>query len=108
MYSSSSGGGSGGGGSGGGAGSSAADRVLRLTPANDVWAFGITVWEIEGLAANGELVKPFNDVPNKDLYDSLSTKKAKLEFKFTCNDKTIETFKDPAEVVMKSCLRVRP
>eukprot|EP00947_MAST-08B_sp_MAST-8B-sp1_P001667 g1667.t1 len=106
IYSSSSGGG--GGDSGGGAGSSAADRVLRLTPANDVWAFGITVWEIEGLAANGVLVKPFNDVPNKDLYDSLSTKKAKLEFKFTCNDKTIDTFKDPAEVVMKSCLRVRP
>eukprot|EP00947_MAST-08B_sp_MAST-8B-sp1_P004171 g4171.t1 len=97
-----------GGGSNGRAGNSAAGRVLQLTPANDVWAFGVTVWEIEGLAANGILVKPFKDVPNEDLYEHLSTKKAKLEFKFRCHDKIVDTFKDPAEVALKSCLRVRP
>eukprot|EP00947_MAST-08B_sp_MAST-8B-sp1_P004804 g4804.t1 len=107
IYSSSGGGSRGSGGSGGGARNSA-NTVLRLTPANDVWAFGVTVWEIEGLAANGKLKEPFEQVPHKDLYDSLSTKKAKLEFEFRCRDKTIDTFKDPAEVALKSCLRVRP
>eukprot|EP00947_MAST-08B_sp_MAST-8B-sp1_P001346 g1346.t1 len=95
--------------SGGSGGSrSSANTVLRLTTANDVWAFGVTLWEIEGLAANGKLNEPFEGVLHKDLYDSLSTKKAKLEFKFRCHDKTIDTFSKPADIATESCLRVRP
>ena len=91
------------GGSSGGGGD-----VLRLTRANDVWAFGVTIWEVEGLAACGELMKPLKGVPTENLYGDLITRKAKLEFKFSSNDKTIDTFKDLAHTAQKGCLRLRP
>eukprot|EP00947_MAST-08B_sp_MAST-8B-sp1_P004481 g4481.t1 len=102
------GGGGGGGGGGNGRGPKV-NQILRLTPANDVWGFGVTLWEIEGLAANGELTEPLGEVSIDTLYKDLVSKKAKLDFKsWTRRDKVIDTFKDPAEVALKSCLRVRP
>ena len=81
---------------------------LRMTPDNDVWSFGVTIWEIECLAATGEQQKPFAETPTKDLRMHLMTKKAKLDFDFSANDRAIDTFKNPAEVAVESCLRVRP
>ena len=108
VYGSSSSSGGGGGGSTPSKYASNQQRVLRLTPANDTWSFGVTMWEIEGLAANGKLNTPLEDVAIQTLHSDLLTKKAKLDFKFECHDATVDTFKTPELVATESCLRVRP
>eukprot|EP00947_MAST-08B_sp_MAST-8B-sp1_P001743 g1743.t1 len=89
---------------------------LKLTPANDVWSFGVTIWEIEAHATMASLQRPFKHIAGGDsksltnLYDELMTKKASaLAFKFPQGVFAAPgtAFPDPARIASNGCLRLR-
>ena len=83
-------------------------EYLPLTQANDVWSFGVCVWEVEKLAANGELDAPFHTTKDSDLHKGFLARQVRLDFDFCGrNDDTIQTFQTLAEVAHKMCTRVR-
>ena len=95
-------------------GASDSSEVLLLTPANDVWSFGVTMWEVELLVATGKYARPYADQISKGdlalVYNKLRTKQAKLDFnKFqSATADKAATFRDPGEIALACCLRVRP